>query len=80
VAGTPAIAWKFTVDCPGVVITVGGTVTSELLALTEMLNALEGAGLRVMAQLAVELGDNCAGAQVNAFTWTLALKESDALI
>ena len=44
-----------------------------------IVNALEGARLRVMTQLAVELGDSIAGVQDNEFTSTFALKDRDAL-
>jgi hypothetical protein len=44
-----------------------------------MLNALEGARLRLMTQLALELGDTKAGVQDNASTAMFALKEREAL-
>jgi hypothetical protein len=44
-----------------------------------MLNELEGARLRLITQLAVELGDTKAGVQDNAFTSMFALKDTEAL-
>ena len=60
-------------------MTVEGTFNKELLALRLMLNGLDGAWLRLITQLAVELGCSCKGEQVNALTWTFALKDRDAL-
>jgi hypothetical protein len=60
-------------------MTEEGTVTRELLALTFMLNGLEGAWLRVMTQLAVEFGDSLTGVQVTEFTSMLALNVSGAV-
>ena len=77
--GTPASAWKLTVDCPEVAVTVAGTVNKELLALTLMLKALEGARLRLITQLALELGDSTVGLQDNELTSMFALKDSEAL-
>jgi len=61
-------------------MTEEGTVNKGLLALRLMLNGLDGAWLRLMMQLAVELGNSCAGEQLNAFSPTLALNERDAFI
>ena len=47
--------------------------------MTVMVNALEGAPLRVMTQLAVELGDSRAGVQDTEFTSTFAVKDREAL-
>ncbi len=44
-----------------------------------MVNALVGARLSVMTQLAGELGDSSAGVQDNEFTSTLALKDREAV-
>lgn len=43
--------------------------------MTAMVNALVGARLRVMTQLAVELGESRAGVQDTEFTSTFALKD-----
>ena len=55
-------------------------VKKELLALMLIANALDGAWLRLMTQLAVALGASCTGKQFTALTSTVVLKETDPLI
>jgi hypothetical protein len=77
--GTPDSTWKLTLDWPETAVTVAGTVNNGLLALRLIVNELEGARLRLMTQLALELGDNKVGVQVNAFTPIFALKDIESL-
>ena len=79
-AGTPATTWKLMVDWPEVAMTDAGTVSKELLVLRLMLNELDGARLRLMTQLALELGVSCDGEQIKELTSTFALNERDPVI